>query len=163
MKLELLNKLREATEHELYAALYTDHLTGVLNRRAFDSDARPFVGIIDLDSLKYVNDSLGHRWGDYQLCVLSAALSSEFGNDNVYRLSGDEFAVRSEHPVELRSKLLKLRSTVPGFSFGLGLGVERADAMLKEDKGRRERSGLRAERGECPPWIEQLEETVRCS
>lgn len=161
MKQCLLNTLRGMTEHEIYHQLFTDCLTGALNRRAFEQDSRQFVAIVDLDSLKYVNDSLGHRWGDYQLSTLATALMYEFGSDCVYRLSGDEFAVKSEHAVELRQRLVALRSKLPGFSFGLGLGVERADSMLKEDKMRRERNGERAARGECPPWIEGLEETVR--
>lgn len=156
MKMPLLNRLRTMTEGELYAQLYTDHLTGVLNRRAFDADPRPFVAVVDLDSLKYVNDELGHRWGDYQLCALASALSHKFGGENVYRLSGDEFAVKSEHAVTMRASLESVRSLLPSFSYGLGLGVERADVQLKEEKKRREAQGLRASRGGCPPWIEQL-------
>jgi len=162
MKQELLNAMRVLAEPDLYRELYTDPLTGALNRRAFDKDLRPFVAVVDLDSLKYVNDSFGYRWGDYMLDTLARALMAAFGEDNVYRLGGDEFAVKSEHVMELRHKLLEIREVVPCFSAGLGLGIQRADVQLKEEKKRREQRGQRASRGECPPWIEQLEEHMRC-
>lgn len=161
MKQELLNDLRRLEEPQLYTDLYTDPLTGVLNRRAFDKDLRPFVAVVDLDSLKYVNDSFSYRWGDFMLETIAHALVEAFGSDNVYRLHGDEFAVKSEHVMELRSKLLEVRAATPCFSAGLGLGIHRADVQLKEEKKRREAQGLRASRGECPPWIEQLEEHMR--
>lgn len=162
MKQQLLNHLRSLEEPQLYRDMFTDPLTGALNRRAFDKDLRPFVAVVDLDSLKYVNDSFGYRWGDYMLETLAHALQTAFGEDNVYRLHGDEFAVKSDHVMELRAKLLQIRAVVPCFSAGLGLGIQRADVQLKEEKRRRERNGERAGRGECPPWIEQLEERMRC-
>lgn len=156
MKQELLTDMRALAEPELYREMYLDYLTGVLNRRAFDKDRRPFVAVIDLDSLKYINDTFGHRAGDRQLCTLAAVLADTFGGESVYRLSGDEFAVKTDSPTDLRRALVRLREYFPGFSFGMGSDVVRADLQLRGDKARREHAGTRAARGEHPPWIEDM-------
>lgn len=156
MRQELLNHLRQLEEPQVYRSVFTDPLTGALNRRAFDRDRRLFVAIVDVDSLKYVNDTYSHRRGDELLRQLATLLAGCFGPDNVYRLHGDEFAVRGEHALELHHRLLVLRESFPCFSFGISAGLERADDKLKEDKQRRERAGVRAPRGVCPPWVEIL-------
>jgi diguanylate cyclase (GGDEF)-like protein len=59
----------------LHHAATTDPLTGVLNRRAFESAlaaeiarGRPFaLFVVDLDHFKRVNDGLGHAAGDAAL------------------------------------------------------------------------------------------------
>ncbi len=156
MRPNLLEALRAMTEGELYAALYQDPLTGVLNRRAFTGalgEARA-VALVDLDSLKWINDNLGHRAGDQALQVLADALVWSFGADWVFRVSGDEFAVMGDSHERLAQGLAVLRATIPGFSFGTGTDMAEADGELIHDKARRERSGLRAARGLRPPWVD---------
>jgi diguanylate cyclase (GGDEF)-like protein len=52
------------------------------------------VLLLDLDDLKYVNDSLGHSTGDKLLAELSQLLRKHVrANDMLARLDGDEFAV----------------------------------------------------------------------
>ena len=83
-----------------------DHLTGCLNRRAFDSrlaaevDQAHRVGrrlsvlLIDVDHFKQVNDGHGHLVGDQVLSGLSAALRDACrAGDIVGRIGGDEFAL----------------------------------------------------------------------
>lgn len=152
----LKNGLEAKTTDELYALVYTDSLTGSHNRRAFDEDARPFVAIVDLDSLKYVNDTYGHRWGDHMLVNLAAELVLQFGHDNVYRLSGDEFAIKSRAPLDEDCFDDVLR-VFPAFSYGTGRDVVAADTRLRTQKEVREGLGLRAARGERPPWACDLE------
>jgi diguanylate cyclase (GGDEF)-like protein len=81
----------------------TDHLTGLLNRRAMDrvaakvlalaSSARPASAIvIDLNDFKRINDSFGHSSGDATLTAVARTL--ELGlrhSDFIGRLGGDEF------------------------------------------------------------------------
>jgi diguanylate cyclase (GGDEF)-like protein len=51
---------------------------------------------IDVDGLKYVNDTFGHGAGDKQLVDLALILKSTFReSDIIARLGGDEFAVLS--------------------------------------------------------------------
>jgi diguanylate cyclase (GGDEF)-like protein len=81
-----------------------DSLTGLPNRIAFrewidqtieSQPADPLVVlIIDLDSFKEVNDTLGHQMGDRLLCSVADRLTEEFDDDaSVARLGGDEFAI----------------------------------------------------------------------
>lgn len=155
MRPNLLEALRSMSEAELYAALYQDPLTGVLNRRAFAGaveEARA-VALVDMDSLKWINDNLGHRAGDRALQVLADALVRSFGADWVFRVSGDEFAVMDGDAEQLTQRLLLLRCSVPGFSFGTGSDMAEADRDLRHDKAEREKSGHRAARGLRPPWV----------
>jgi len=91
---------------ELAQAAYTDALTGVANRRAFDDALEAAVAFaartrrslsllyIDVDSFKQLNDSRGHDEGDRALQRVAQALTSAVrGTDTVARIGGDEFAV----------------------------------------------------------------------
>jgi diguanylate cyclase (GGDEF)-like protein len=81
---------------------FTDTLTGLKNRRAFDyvmdrqiMSGRGFALMqIDLDFFKAVNDSLGHAAGDHVLQRVSQIMVDEVREtDTVARLGGDEFAI----------------------------------------------------------------------
>ena len=101
----LESELRE--EHvELAHAAYTDALTGVANRRAFEDALEAAIAFaartvrplsllyVDLDSFKSLNDSLGHAEGDRALQrVAQTLLAAVRGTDTVARIGGDEFAV----------------------------------------------------------------------
>jgi diguanylate cyclase (GGDEF)-like protein len=91
---------------ELARASNTDHLTGLLNRRAFDADLKAQVEralrtgtplalvLFDLDHFKDVNDRYGHHAGDQLLCDFSALLADERrGGDTLARIGGEEFTV----------------------------------------------------------------------
>ena len=81
-----------------------DSLTGLLNRNAFD-DAVEFIQAthdkpltvmyIDLNGLHEINNHLGHARGDVVLCELADAARAYFGDDNIYRIGGDEFVIIS--------------------------------------------------------------------
>lgn len=93
--------------HELVSYL-ADHdaLTGLVNRRRFESEFRKIYShsedersdgallLIDLDNFKTVNDVLGHHVGD-ELLVDFAGLLRECvrSTDIVGRLGGDEFVI----------------------------------------------------------------------
>lgn len=157
MNTTLLQKIATLSQNDLYQALYTDALTGVLNRLALDEmSGHRFIAIIDLDSLKYLNDTYGHRAGDRALCQLATALASEFGENNTYRISGDEFALTGDNVQDLIDGLNNARDRFPGFSLGIGHSFETADASLRIEKQAREQYGLRAPRGEMPPWIDSF-------
>ncbi|MCW2565977.1 MAG: hypothetical protein JWN54_74 [Mycobacterium sp.] len=93
----VLGRLREVST--LDDAAGTDPLTGVGNRRAFDSTlARLPVGgavvVFDLDWFKPANDRHGHAAGDAVLRVFAATLHDCIRDgDLVARIGGDEFAV----------------------------------------------------------------------
>lgn len=153
MNQKLLESIRSMNEAELYSAIYKDSLTGANNRRAFEQADFITVAIVDMDSLKYLNDEYGHRTGDQYMIDLVDVLRSKFGDDNVYRLGGDEFAVTSYLSCEaLAVKLSHIQRKVKFFTFGTGMQLADADNRLNVNKERREKCGQRASRGECPPW-----------
>jgi diguanylate cyclase len=82
----------------------TDELTGLANRRGLYEQARQVFSaqqsrrvallVLDLDSFKEVNDSLGHLTGDQLLTRVASRLREGLRDDVVLaRLGGDEFAV----------------------------------------------------------------------
>jgi GGDEF domain-containing protein len=154
----LLQKIRDMSEEEIYASIYKDSLTGASNRRAFEEvscNAVTYtaVAIVDLDSLKYLNDEYGHRTGDKHLCDLASALERMFGVDYVFRIAGDEFAILSHYKLGLESGLIVLQGKIPGFSSGIGTTLDEADIALRKNKIARKKCGQRAGRGKCPPWL----------
>lgn len=81
----------------------TDPLTGVWNRRAFDtkltevgkSGSKPCaLLILDIDNFKKINDQYGHPFGDAIIRDTAQVISSKLRNDVfVARTGGEEFAV----------------------------------------------------------------------
>ncbi|WP_221090377.1 GGDEF domain-containing protein [Deinococcus aquaedulcis] len=97
---------RQSHLRQLESAALQDALTGLNNRRAFETDLNSLVareqpfGVImmDLDGLKAVNDALGHEAGDQLLRLFGQGLRSHMrAGDRCYRLGGDEFAVLLSH------------------------------------------------------------------
>lgn len=93
---------RAHVENILRVAAETDHLTGLLNRAAFehalaendDSESCVSVLFIDIDQFKNVNDTYGHAIGDAVLVEVGRRISASCRpTDVVARLGGDEFAV----------------------------------------------------------------------
>lgn len=156
MNTHLTERMSAMSQAELYDALYRDQLTRVLNRRAFLAIGFQAVAIVDMDSLKWLNDTHGHRTGDEFLARLGAELVHEFGDGQVYRLSGDEFAVTAPHKARLRAGLERVRARFPGLSYGAAYNLTKADKALMADKVRRETEGLRAGRGMAPPWMDKV-------
>jgi diguanylate cyclase (GGDEF)-like protein len=94
--------LSNSRAHEvLRTEAVTDQLTGLANRRWFDSQAAMHestgefcVLVVDVDNLKHVNDSLGHDAGDEVLRLVAAAMQGAIrAGDALYRMGGDEFTI----------------------------------------------------------------------
>lgn len=87
--------------HQLLEEMsYIDVLTGLKNRRSYaemveTKAAGSHMGIIfaDLNGLKYINDTMGHKGGDKYLKDFASLLMKHFRKDDIYRISGDEFVV----------------------------------------------------------------------
>ncbi len=78
----------------------SDPLTGLRHQRPFEqrlsasSPGRTAVIAFDVDDFKKINDIHGHQAGDDALLALVAALRATMrGDDQLYRIGGDEFAV----------------------------------------------------------------------
>ncbi len=157
----LLATVQDITDRKQYEAELTrlslhDQLTGLYNRHYFYSelerleDSREYpIAIIsaDVDSLKLVNDTLGHLEGDWYL-VTAAKLIKEVvrKSDLLARVGGDEFSVilprTNQHTGEkliarMRNNIKKhnLAVTKDGLplSISLGLAVSLTSAQSLEE------------------------------
>jgi len=94
---------RKLAEDQLRYLNNRDILTGLYNRNYFEVQMQLLekykhipVGIImcDIDGLKLVNDTMGHKVGDELLVAASNAIKACFSDDDlIARIGGDEFAV----------------------------------------------------------------------
>lgn len=80
---------------------YKDFLTGGFNRTAFEKDVQKYIDsqrsfrliLLDLNDLKYINDTYGHAQGDEAIRLVFKAMEVGFASGQNYRIGGDEFAV----------------------------------------------------------------------
>jgi|SoiMethySBSTD1v2_1073268.scaffolds.fasta_scaffold10316_8 diguanylate cyclase (GGDEF)-like protein len=142
-------------------AAHSDHLTGLLNRRGFQSvfdtelerarraDQALSLIVGDLDLFKRVNDAHGHAAGDDVLTRVAAAIAgAKRGFDSAARVGGEEFAVLAPDCDEHGAFMLaeRIRSAVhealvardPGTSLTISFGIstfplhgQSADALLR--------------------------------
>lgn len=79
-----------------------DPLTQIMNRNVYHeviehAKANPLyhVGFVfaDVNGLKNTNDTYGHRFGDDMICQFVDILRQEFEEEQIYRISGDEFVI----------------------------------------------------------------------
>ena len=153
-----VSELEKANEHLRNLSL-TDALTGLNNRRGFMILATGLLKFarrvgypshlfyIDLDSLKYINDTFGHAGGDAAISHFARILTDTFrDSDVVGRLGGDEFVVLIADATEsdLASVQTRLQSNVDAhnlrvpagqaLSFSLGIiRVEPQSTITMED------------------------------
>ena len=98
---EYRRELLSATEKAM-----NDDLTGVKNMNAYqDTESKvqqsidkgekvPFAVLIcDLNDLKHINDTLGHKAGDEYIKEACRMICGIFAHSPVFRIGGDEFAV----------------------------------------------------------------------
>jgi len=172
---------RKAMEEEIEALSLRDELTTLYNRRGFLTLAEQQLKTanrlkkkvallyLDMDNLKRINDSGGHKMGDRALAEIAFILKKSFREaDIVGRLGGDEFSVlamETNRPLDpgtlvnrLREKLehFNARSSAEaGFTLSISLGVftrepddtatveemlSRADVLMYDEK-RAKKSG----------------------
>ncbi|HEX7181444.1 MAG TPA: EAL domain-containing protein [Thermoanaerobaculia bacterium] len=126
-----VTQLRGMEREMIYLASH-DPLTGLINRREFESrlkrairsaraDQRQHVLLyLDLDEFKVVNDTCGHLAGDEMLQQITAVLRSRVRkSDTLARLGGDEFGVLLEDcPIDQARQIAdEVRRSVREFRF----------------------------------------------
>lgn len=113
---------RHRIKAELKSLSLTDELTGLYNRRGFLTLARQQIKIAhrlkkrllliytDMDNLKWINDTLGHKEGDRALKEMAEIMSNTFrASDLVARMGGDEFAVLGLEEAEADFSKIRMR------------------------------------------------------
>jgi diguanylate cyclase (GGDEF)-like protein len=124
-----------------------DTLTGLLNRKTFDnqlselialaeSDDAPkastidrradenktfnWIGVLDIDHFKNINDTYGHMYGDEILLLFSNLMKRTFrGNDLLFRYGGEEFVVVLSPTSESNAMVAfdRFRQTLESYDF----------------------------------------------
>ena len=113
---------RHRIKAELKSLSLTDELTGLYHRRGFLTLARQQIKIAhrlkkrllliytDMDNLKWINDTLGHKEGDRALKEMAEIMSNTFrASDLVARMGGDEFAVLGLEEAEADFSKIRMR------------------------------------------------------
>lgn len=139
---------KKATEErdEARIVAYTDPLTGVKSKNAFvieekrletsiaDGDTSEFgVIVCDVNGLKRINDTLGHKAGDEYIKNACKLLCEYFKHSPVFRIGGDEFVVLLEgHDYQMQNEILKdintnIESNIGSNNVVASLGVANYD------------------------------------
>lgn len=151
-KLDRLGRQLEEAKREST----TDPLTGLGNRKLFDSSAQRAVHLhalgrtpvtlvlVDLDKLKFVNDMYGHQAGDAFITGVAKCMAKVFlrQSDVICRQGGDEFsAVLNNTDMKVAFTLAKrlqdaiatMPSPHPGLEFQVGASIGLAQLDTAED------------------------------
>ena len=169
--LQLQEKEAQFLNERLHRQAYFDDLTNIPNRRSFFENFEsqladkvnksPWLGLIDLDAFKRVNDLFGHRSGDAVLKTVANRIATFADVTSCGRLGGDEFVFllsssltkqkafkRSQElasliaePIPNESQMLIIKASI-GLRKTIGLSahecIERADWALYKAKLARE-------------------------
>lgn len=118
-ELEEINSRLHAMNSQLQNIATTDALTGLENRLSFDELLKQISGdddgstnwsmlMIDVNGLKYTNDTFGHPAGDALIIAAARSITNAFGADGkCFRIGGDEFVVVSDASFEKMYRLIE--------------------------------------------------------
>ena len=178
----VVQKRSEEDEKELHhtrALAYRDPMTGVKSKQAYmaelaelekriaqSAEPEPFAMLVcDVNGLKYINDTYGHKAGDEYICAASELICRNFKYSPVFRTGGDEFVVimrghgferrceslenlnaEVEANVRLEGKVVVaagLADFIPGKDKNVHDTFVRADALMYERKMALKRMGAK--------------------
>ncbi|MBQ8131811.1 MAG: GGDEF domain-containing protein [Bacilli bacterium] len=124
---------------------YTDMLTSLKNRNYLNAkspeweDSQVFpqaIVIVDLNSVKYVNDNYGHEEGD-QLIIKAASIlvNTQLENSEIIRTDGNEFLIYlvgySEKQINTYTKKLSKEMKSLPHEFGAAVGYSMIEDEIK--------------------------------
>lgn len=131
-KLNTSQKIVEGYKYKVF----TDDLTSLLNRRAFDKDMNIYMGkkgvypitmaFIDIDNFRMYNNEYGHTTGDIVLKSVASELKSSVRIcDKVYRYGGEEFVIIFENTDKEKGLALsdRIRQRINGINLSSGSKV----------------------------------------
>ncbi len=114
---------REQLAAQHYRLALVDPLTGIGNRRALDERLKTLdaslhlgtptaVALFDIDHFKAVNDQFGHGFGDTVINGAAMVAREAFGESNVFRVGGEEFAaiIQAPEPVAILGRVDAVRT-----------------------------------------------------
>ncbi len=116
----------------LHTLSFYDKGSGLKNRNSYNEYLQTFdknppktlgVIVLDIKSLKLINDLHGYSYGDTVILKLASLLKNYFGND-VYRLGGDDFVVLSRDLTEedFENSVYNFQNSLKSEDFEINLG-----------------------------------------
>lgn len=154
---ELRQAFEKLTPEERARTYYEDPVTGLLNDRGLEAlpadSAKPMVGHISVEGIKYRNDNAGHGAADELYRAVAQALHAE--DPEAAKVGGD-FVVRAKDWKDFNAQLERVREALPPEAKGytvtgrLGDSLDQARIAHGEAKKGWGLSGKRASRGERP-------------
>ncbi len=126
-----------------------DVLTGLNNRRAYEkclADIPPETDVCavfcDVNSLKTVNDTMGHEEGDKLIKKMADILRKVFSEKEIFRISGDEFVVilQNEEDGAASEKIAALKQIIlendriASMGYDMGKGGDVQDVINDAEK-----------------------------
>lgn len=148
----MVQNMRFKTEATVYERLSKeDSMTGLKNRRAFneeieqseirlDSYKSLYLIFIDVNDLKYINDTYGHTIGDELILAAASCIEKAYGAmGSCFRIGGDEFCtvlpdtnLSEQQLLQLLDKeLAHYNSTNDKYSLSLARGI----SNIRNDDG----------------------------
>ncbi len=152
-ELEETNGKLQVMNERLQNMAMTDSLTGLDNRLAFDdllgkisaegedSISDWVILMIDVNGLKYTNDTFGHLAGDALIVAAAHVIVEAYGrHGSCFRVGGDEFVVLVDASRDLMYKLhCKLKKAIQENNkeslYHLSMAI--GESRLKNDMGQR--------------------------
>lgn len=145
-KMRQAHDAQERAAAALAAAMITDELTGLGNRRRGDQLLESLCDgdallLIDLDRFKSVNDTFGHAEGDRLLTYVGQFLRGALhDNSEIFRYGGDELVIiqraEAQSPIDVAERVLHgwrlLNSTT---TLSIGIAVHQAGHSLAQTFG----------------------------
>lgn len=134
---ELCIKYEESkrSEEKAKKLAFSDYLTGLPNRTAFTEmlenvmltlrkEESVAIMYIDLDNFKYINDSLGHSYGDELLIDVAERVKQLLDeNDYLARFGGDEFILLTQNIEDVGLYEEKIKKVEKVFSYPFVLSM----------------------------------------
>ncbi len=139
---------RKALEQQLFAAVLTDPLTNLTNRRAFngmlqhhlDTAVGGCLAIFDIDDFRSINRDYGFEAGDKVLTTVAKMLRALLRKDDIIsRIGGERFAVLLSQATPDEAEMLCQRvvrtiaeANGPGPRITVSAGVSRIEGTLDD-------------------------------
>ena len=112
-----------------------DKLTGLKNRNSYQSalesyenntDSNFFCIYVDADGLHDINNQYGHEAGDNLLKTVAKVIKEEFGNEDTYRIGGDEFVAFCYAPAsgQVKQKIRNAKKRIEEKEYHISVGME---------------------------------------
>ncbi|MBU5435615.1 GGDEF domain-containing protein [Pseudoflavonifractor sp. MSJ-37] len=156
---ELLTQVTYIAANELQKRLltealmkksYQDPLSGLNNRLAYAETLEQLrgkefpvgVGFLDINGLKWINDTLGHDMGDKVIQKICGILEEHIEQQYIYHISGDEFVIlwpevgyqTFMHAAEDLGAALSDEENIASFGFVWGKEEDTGIAVRKAEK-----------------------------